>query len=381
MRGTMAVASAALSSFLFSTNDDGAWEEVILFSCTRDQTRVCHLLNHLTAFNDVLWNVGLQLRQVDEKKQLGNLVLATVPGICDDFPLCSWCAVNEEQPVSFLNCLLRVHRCIVSAEMNIGVANSAMVIRALASSSSLRRLTVRGTELRDEQDPRIITLSQVPVGGLVSGYVYPGNIWAAPVVPCLLQQDSNATLTSLDVVDLEMTPPGVSMLITTLMNNRTVTELAVGYNVFARSPERPCSVPFEQYLTQRNVPLRKLALKSFRPFGDTSRLCFLAQAISSMTMLEELYARWPSRQIPCEIFAKMVLQSKSLQSVSLLLQNVDNAIVDLTHLKASGPDLGLGVALCCKTTYYLTWTSTCPGAAPTTAFALSKLSHKTLLAI
>ncbi|KAL1466735.1 hypothetical protein MTO96_026442 [Rhipicephalus appendiculatus] len=293
---------------------------------------VCHLLNHLTDFNDVLWNVGLQLREVDAGKRLGDLVIATVQGACDDFTLCNSCAHNEELPVFYLHCLLRVHRCIVSAEMNCGVANSAVVIEALASSS-LRRLTVRGTELEDEREALPQGPPQASVGFLASGYVYPDDSRATPVIPLLLQRDSDTALTSLNIADLSMTPSGVSLLIKTLMENETVTELAVGYDVFARQPEEPQEVSFEGYLTKKDVPLKKLALKSFVPFCCIGRLWSLAQTISSMTTLEELYVEWPTREALCAMFAAAVFQSRSLRCVSLQLRNIDDGTVDLTPLE------------------------------------------------
>ncbi|KAL1466745.1 hypothetical protein MTO96_026452 [Rhipicephalus appendiculatus] len=325
----MAGASAAPPSSWFSTNDYGAFLEVILLSCTRGQTRVCHLLTYLTDFNAALCKLGLLLREDDAGERPGDLVVATVPGTCQEYPFCNSCAHNEELAVSCLRCLLRVHRCIVSAEMNCGVANSATVIEALASSSSIRRLTIRGAELPDEREARLRVPTPDPVGCLLSDYVYPDDLRATPVIPCLLRRNSGATLTSLDVAELEMTPSGVSELMTSLMLNDTVTELAVGHNVFARLSGDPDYVPFEQYLKKRNAPLKKLTLKTSSPLYVVGHLRHLAETLSSMTTLEELYAQWPSRPQLCAMFATIVFQSKSLRSVSLLFRNVDDGTVVL----------------------------------------------------
>ncbi|KAL1466739.1 hypothetical protein MTO96_026446 [Rhipicephalus appendiculatus] len=214
--------------------------------------------------------------------------------------------------------------------MNCGVAYTAMVIEALASSSSLRRLTVRGFELEGEWEARHLGPPQGPVGCLFSGYVYPGHSLATPVIPLLLQTDSDTTITSLDVAELNMTRPGVDKLIRTLMANETITELAVGIEVFANCPEDPHGAPFERYLTHRNVRLKKLTLKTFIPLYEIGRLWSLAQAISSMTTLEELFAQWTSRQELCAMFVTAVFESRSLRSVSLLLKNVHDGTVDLT---------------------------------------------------
>ncbi|KAL1422961.1 hypothetical protein MTO96_021554 [Rhipicephalus appendiculatus] len=324
----MAGTSAALPRPLLSTIDDGACTEVILFSCTRGQTRVCHLLSHLTHFNEILWNVGLQLRAVDAGKRSGDLVVATVPGTCGDFPLCGVCAQNDELPVSYLRCLLRVHRCIVSAEMNCGVSSSAMVIDALESSSSLRRLTVQGVELH-QREARLILPPQASVGCLVSGYVYPGDVRATPVIPRLLERDGGTTLTSLDVAEFAMTSWSIGGLITSLMENETVTELAVGHDIFVWFPGGDPNVfPFERYLTKKNATLKKLTLKSSIALCRVGRLRSLAQAISSMTTLKELYAQWPSTQELCAMFATMVFQSGYLRSVSLLLRDMDDGTDD-----------------------------------------------------
>ncbi|KAH7942819.1 hypothetical protein HPB52_001601 [Rhipicephalus sanguineus] len=331
----MAGASAVLARSSFSTDDYGACLEAILLKCTRGQTRVCHLLSYLTDFNAALWNIGLQLREDDDRKQPGNLVVVTVPGTCAEFPLCDVCAHNEELAVSYLRCLLRVHRCIFSAEMNCGVANSAMVIEALASSSSLRRLTVRGTELQDEREARL--RGPVSVGHLASGYVYPNDSLATPVISLLLQRDSDTALTSLDVAELAMTPSGVDMLITALMENETVAELVVGYDVFARRPrDDPYAFPFERYLKKKNATLKKLALKTSIPLFCISHMRALAQAISSISTLEELHAQWPSTPQLCAVFATAVFQSRSLRSVRLLLRDVGYGTVVFTASDESG---------------------------------------------
>nr|XP_050032974.1 uncharacterized protein LOC126529416 [Dermacentor andersoni] len=329
----MARTSAVLPLALLSLKCENVDAEIVTFTCTRGLTRFCHLQQHLRAFNKVLWNLGLQLRE-DARSQLGDVSVATVSSVCKMLPYCTKCQGDQEAAVALLRCLLRAHRCIVSAEMNYAVANAGMLAEAMESSPSLESLTVFGIA---SDQPKVFeelarlaakpcSLECRSVLKFPQGYV---DSLDSTKIPVRLLEQWGARLTSLDVAELEMSPPTSRKLVEALITNHTITDVAVGDCVFDSGPLDWWSPSFEDYLLKENATLRKLTLRG-RHFDDESAWSEdLAEAISEMTTLQELDAQWLGTGHYCKQFVTEVSRNRLLRCLTLRLSAMDDVAMAL----------------------------------------------------
>nr|XP_054933860.1 uncharacterized protein LOC129387982 [Dermacentor andersoni] len=291
-------------------------------TCTRDPSRVCHLLRHLTACNKVLWHAGLQLGEYS-RNELGDLSVVMVPGICLGFPHCELCTHNKETALSLLRWLLKWHRCIVSVAANYGAVNTGGLVEALESSSRLERLTLFGNA-----SDQLEVFEQLAKSG--DEHLFQ-NGHACSVdrmkIPAHLLEKDGAGLVSLDVTALKLSVVMAKKLIDALLKNNTITELAVGGCFFVSGPLEAASVWFAEYLVKNNGTLRKLNLTEHQLVFATAALQTLAQGIRTMTTLEDLFVEGQAASQDCALFLEVVAHSPSLRSVSLLLDISDEDFV------------------------------------------------------
>ncbi|XP_037571961.1 uncharacterized protein LOC119454018 [Dermacentor silvarum] len=212
--------------------------------------------------------------------------------------------------------------------MNYAVANAGMLAEAVESSSSLTSLTIFGIA---SDQPEVIRESAVKVCSLDYSGVFPHDyvhsLESMPIPVHLLEQRA-ARLTSLDVAELHMSPFRSTKLIAALIKNHTITEIAVGACVFASGPFDGPSPSFEKYLLKENATLRKLTLRGSHFDDETVWLPNLAQAISTMTTLQELDADWLGTSQHCELFFIVVSRNRFLRSLTLQLGGMDDIIVE-----------------------------------------------------
>lgn len=297
-------------------------------TCTHKKTRICRLLRHLTECNKILWHAGLQLRE-DARDDLGDVSIAMVPVLCRGFPCCRSALHDEQEAVHLLRCLLTVHRCIVSVQVNYCFAKNSSLLESLVSSSSVRRLSIFGIP-SDEREALHNLANAIGSQDTVSELVFLDGYEPCEVkmaIPTRLLERRSARVTKLDVADLEMNPRMAWKLIEALIANGTVTELAVGASVFACGPaiNMPSEL-FAQYLAKENATLRKLVLRA-RYFSNPSGLRTLTESISAMTTLEDLVAQWHARSRDCSIFSTVVSASRSLRSLCLRLAGCCSASI------------------------------------------------------
>ncbi|XP_065302414.1 uncharacterized protein [Dermacentor albipictus] len=323
----MARTSAVLPLSLLSLKCDNVDAETVIFTCTRGQTRFCHLQQHLRLFNKVLWNLGLQLRE-DARSQLGDVSVATVSGVCKMFPHCTKCHSDQEAAITLLRCLFRAHRCIVSAELNYAVANAGTLAEALETSPSLESLAVFGVasdqpELFHEFAAKAYSLDCSGVSRFPQGYAHSLD---SMKIPFHLMAQRDARLTSLDVAELQMSPFTSKKLVKALITNHTITDVAVGQCVFASGPCDGSSQSFEDYLLKQNATLRKLTLRGPQFNNEYVWLQALAEAIAAMTTLQELYAQWLGKGRYCKRFATVVSRNRLLRCLTLRLDAMYNVL-------------------------------------------------------
>ncbi|KAH7949797.1 hypothetical protein HPB49_015400 [Dermacentor silvarum] len=213
--------------------------------------------------------------------------------------------------------------------MNYAVANAGMLAEAMESSSSLKCLTIFGIA---SDQPEVIRESAVKVCSLDYSVVFPHDyvhsLDSMPIPVHLLEQRA-ARLTSLDVLELQMSPFTSKKLIESLIKNHTITDVAVGACVFASGPFDGQSPSFEKYLLKENATLRKLTLRGPQFDNETAWLPNLARAISTMTTLQELDAEWLGTSQHCELFFTFVSRNRFLRSLKLQLAGMDHGSLQL----------------------------------------------------
>ncbi|XP_072140287.1 uncharacterized protein [Dermacentor andersoni] len=325
----MARTSAVLPLSFHSLKCENVDAETVIFTCTRGQARFCHLQQHLRLFNKVLWNLGLQLRE-DARNQLGDVSVVTVSGVCKMFPHCTKCQSDQEAAIALLRCLFRVHRCIVSAELNYAVANAGMLAEALESSPSLENLTVFGVasdqpELFHEFAAKAYSLDCSGVFRFPQGYAHSLD---SMKIPFHLMAQCGARLTSLDVAELHMSPFTSKKLVEALITNHTITDVTVGECVFASGPFDGSSQSFVDYLLKQNATLRKLTLRGPQFKNEVAWLQSLAEAIAAMTTLQELDAQWLGTSRDCKRFATVVSRNRLLRCLTLRLDAMYHVIYE-----------------------------------------------------
>ncbi|KAH7949729.1 hypothetical protein HPB49_014644 [Dermacentor silvarum] len=310
---------AATSTVEAASKKSGTFGGELRQTCTHQKTRVCRLLRHLSECNEILWHAGLQLKE-DTRDDLGDVSIAMVPVLCRGFQCCRSPDHDEEAAVRLMCCLLTVHRCIVSVEVNYCVAKNSSLLGSLASSSSVRRLSIFGIP-RDEPGALQGLANVIASLDLISELVFLDGYEACEAkmaIPARLLQLPSARVSKLDVADLEMSPHMARKLIEALISNGTITELAVGACVFTSGPTNRPSEWFALYLAKENATLRKLVLRA-RHFNNTFGLRTLTESISAMKTLEDLVAQWYARSRDCSMFSTVVRASRSLRSLSLRL--------------------------------------------------------------
>ncbi|KAH6943455.1 hypothetical protein HPB50_021687 [Hyalomma asiaticum] len=297
--------------------------ELLRVACTRGQSRVCQLLRHATTCNRILCRAGLQLGE-DVRYEPGDMsVTSAVPGTCAGWPIYhEFCASDDLRWVlTLLRWLLTFHRCVVSLETNYRVAKMGSLFEILASSTSLKRLIIFGTATECPEALESLASGAGPLYDVdVTTFTESGTPAPVPVQGC-------AGLTSLDVASLFMCPRLVRKLIDRLMENATITELAVGACVFARArPDRSVEW-FVRYLTEKRATLRKLTLRAMY-FAVTPNGRSLLEAISAMTSLRELTAQFKVSSQNFELFMATVIKNRSVRSLNLRLTAVCDTLVN-----------------------------------------------------
>ncbi|XP_054934320.2 uncharacterized protein [Dermacentor andersoni] len=296
--------------------------ELLRLNCTRGQNHVCQLLRHLTACNEVLWHVGLQLSE-DQRDELGEVSVAIVPSIRRQLP-----SHTERAAIALLCRLIAEHRCIVSAELNYSVANRGPLAGVLASSSSLRRLRVIriASDNLEIHKPFSDIFCSLPYTDEFVFHHVCEHSGARMTIPNRLLTRDGAALTSLDVSATRMNRATAGKLIDALIENNTITELVVGAGVFTCGPRNRPSEQFAQYLTKKDATLRKLTLRAV--YFDIALGCqILVQAISAMTTLRELAAQFHAGSRGCPLFTRVIAESRSIRTLSLRFKGFGDGLI------------------------------------------------------
>ncbi|KAH7972142.1 hypothetical protein HPB52_007830 [Rhipicephalus sanguineus] len=290
-------------------------------SCKRSATGICDLIDHVTACNKALWCLGLQIRN-DPRDEHGQFSVVVIRRLRSVF----LGSILDSDPgmmaVAVLLLLFAQHRCIVAVHMFDVVARNQTVLCGLRQIGTLKRLTilVDPDEQPDGVDGLIRFLRSVVVtGGLHAHFIsgdYSPNYRTSLLHKLLRRRD--CILTVLDLTGLVVKSNRANTLVTALGRNNSVTELAVGSHIFAPNC-RETTKHFVWYLTEKKATLRKLLLDASQMNPDNTRewLRTLIGAVSEMTSLVELTARWLCEAVDIGLFGSVVALSKSLRSLDV----------------------------------------------------------------
>ncbi|XP_075551323.1 uncharacterized protein LOC142584884 [Dermacentor variabilis] len=286
--------------------------------CTRSEDNpICMLVRRIGSYNEALWYAGLELKE-EKDKGVGELTLGVAEDSQHELPWKSSGIQSETIAVSVLANLLSLHRCIVAVDLNHVIAKRPFLLNWLQYGRGVRSLTVRGTPQYDENVIKAVVNVLNPLDRHMTPlfeqyYTYSVRRPTLVVPP---PQNGRATLTTLDVADLDMSGPRASQFIIMLRDNRTITELAVGACAFTYGGT-DLSDGFRKYLAQEDSVLKKLTIRT----TDISKqaLRSLVKAIAAMTSLEELVADMDLYNVEDKsLFADIVARNKTLRALSII---------------------------------------------------------------
>ncbi|XP_075557369.1 uncharacterized protein LOC142589705 [Dermacentor variabilis] len=294
--------------------------------CTRsDSAPVCQLLWRLEACNQLLSHIGFQLRE-EEEDGIGELRLVLTPRQVTVHP---WRApmrfgTRSRAATDLFRRLCEAHRCVTLVELDYDVARYEVLLAAIKESVGVKRLRVYDFHDIPRDNPGLfdvileLVTSMERVDELEFRKRHHHSIDSVPLPPFSLSRVGGTTLRKLNVADLNLRDSEVSKLITLLMCNDTVTELAVGTSVCTFAGTET-SLGFADYLAKAKGILRSLTLRSVG-FCSAPDLERLVNTIAAMTALEELVVD----MVPCgsegtDIFAEVLAWSTTLRHLSVVL--------------------------------------------------------------
>ncbi|KAH7943160.1 hypothetical protein HPB52_005949 [Rhipicephalus sanguineus] len=277
--------------------------------CTQKTRGICLLLQHLTAYNKVLWDLCLQLRE-DSRDEPGHLSVATVY-----LPLHADMRGIRQQNKKGARPVTLADRA------NYDVLNSDVLVETLMRSSSLRRLTIIG---RANDPPQVLQQVGRTEGRSLAYQDY--MICTARIeIPVLLLEKHDATLVSLDLENLLMSPSTAKKLIESLIKNDTVEQLAVGYIILTSGPATDGTMDlFAQYLGKGNSTLRELTFGVHHLENGVSESMTIARAVCAATTLEELTWQISTANHSYAPVLAALARSRSLRSLTFLPGGRDN---------------------------------------------------------
>ncbi|KAH7950478.1 hypothetical protein HPB49_024334 [Dermacentor silvarum] len=292
--------------------------------CTKEGGVKCKLLEHSRELNKVLLGAGLEVREDRRGLSRGDVLIAVVQSsTCGYVFYGSGEDSRKAKALDLVERLLGQHHCITAMEFNHNVMLRLSMLTAVKCHRSLKSVTAYGIFITPAETAFMFevinSLSQLKnlafkvynfekISGQKMGFFRGSHLLAT------------YELTTLDVAEVRMPYSEASRLIQALLQNRTITDLAVGECIFNHYDEDSNAL-FPRYLAQENCMLRKLKLKSDMIFGSWSLLEELIDAFCKMKILEELIvdiivvSQFFVHTVA--LFAEVVTRSTTLRSLRL----------------------------------------------------------------
>ncbi|KAL1474802.1 hypothetical protein MTO96_020447 [Rhipicephalus appendiculatus] len=321
------------------------------FDIARGFVPPCENLNGACCFSDsnvegcnkALWCVGLQIRQ-DIRDEMGKVSIAVVRKLRSGFLRQYLETESGLIALAVLRFLWEQHGCVVAVQVFDVLLKAKAVFDGRLGKPRLRRLTIVMDP--DECPFRVIDLAKhigwmaIDAGvelRFIDG-VYRLDAGESLLLALLGVGHLRARLTVLDLTGLAVEAVVAERIVDALLQNDSVTDLAVGSNIFAFTPECKSSERFAMYLTGMKATLRRLYLDAcnMTEESNSSELwATLVQAISKMTVLEELVARGLGRAGDIGLFGSVLVSNKSLRVLEVWGRPCCDQGAHQRHLRAS----------------------------------------------
>lgn len=292
--------------------------------CTNEHNASCRLLEHCRVFNEVLLGAGLELREDRRAKgRAGALIAVAKSSTCGCVLYGSMEDPRKAKALDLVECLLGQHHCITAVEFNCNLTQRRSLLQAVKRHCSLKSVTVWGNVFTSDSAAcmfKVIkSLSQLES---LAFKVYDSQKeWGIDTDMSCSSFDLNMYhLTTLDVADLILTDIQASRLVQELIENNSITDLAVGECVFL-SCDKDSHPLFIRYLSREESTLQKLTLRSANILDSGFLLRELIEVFGTMNNLQELTVDIVlTRRIFIDavtLFAEVVTQSVTLRTLTL----------------------------------------------------------------
>lgn len=292
--------------------------------CTKtDKTPLCEVQRHLEACNDVLWHVGFHLREAED--EFGELCLVRTS---QKYSRHAWLTRDKSDfrtraAIELLKQLLVLHRCITFVELDGNVAIHDVLLRTLYRNTRVKSLLIYDFHRISLRDPDLSANILRTITSLthIEKLVFQNRVDILKVCklsPALWIDKYITGISVLDVADLRLSQSDAGKLVSMLIRNSTITDLAVGASVFTLVSAES-SDGFVDFLVKAHKRLQKLSLKSI-DFCSTAKLEKLVSTIAAITTLEKLAVNIPIYGSEgTAIFADVVARNTALRSLSVIL--------------------------------------------------------------
>ncbi|KAH7949994.1 hypothetical protein HPB49_018107 [Dermacentor silvarum] len=305
--------------------DRGSSERNLLYiKCTKEGGARCKLLDHRRELNKVLLSAGLEVREDRLGQSRGDVHIAVIQSSTCAYVLYgSGEDSRKAKALDLVEHLLVQHHCITAMEFNRNFMHRPSLLQVAKFNLSLKSVTVCG---------RFVTPGEAAFMFKVIKSLSPLKKLAFKV--CKFENNTGDMmrffgssyllgmnfLTTLDVAEVIIPVSEAYRLIQALVQNKSITDLAVGASVCNYRDEASIAL-FPRYLGQENCMLRKLKLKSAIFVNGFLFLEELINAFCKMKFLEELIADIvvmnASFVHTVALFAEVVTRSATLRRLRL----------------------------------------------------------------
>ncbi|KAK8766702.1 hypothetical protein V5799_006520 [Amblyomma americanum] len=284
-------------------------------TCTAGPNRTCRLVRHLSVWNELLWQCGLQLRESTE--ELGRLCLTAVDSQRE---LTDGDYEFRRQAAALVLHLMTVHRCVAEVHVNESLLAARYTVTCLAvrsASPELRRLVVRSIpRYGDHRERCIIVFGQVlKFMTQLEEFSYQDRWCPSAIVGpmCTLLRRSHC-LRSLDFAAVAHLHAELSAdFVQALKSNSTITELILSTTVMDLA-EPATRQSMADYLCHSRK-LRKLVYVAASMYQvDAFEVRSLVEPLFDNEALEELHLSISALSAEgIEVIAELVARNKSLK--------------------------------------------------------------------